>query len=80
MDATDPQTAQVLTLPEMVAKYFAPGEGDRSRLLTTTDIFDIIDEHAPKRFSSAEMHEVLTALHFQARAIGDVIYWSVRNL
>ena len=80
METTDPTTAQELTLSAMVSKFFTPDEGPGARLLATTDIFEIIDQHAPQRYHISEMHDALTALNFQACAIGDVIYWSLRNL
>lgn len=78
MDATDSTPPQPLTLQEMVAKYFTPDDTPQARLMTTTDIFATIDDHVPGRYIIAELYDVLTALQFRARAIGDVIYWSLR--
>lgn len=75
MDATDHPP---ITLPEMVSKFFEPDASTTARLKSTTDLYDIIAEHAPGKFRVEDLHDVLIQLGYQARPVGDIIYWSLR--
>lgn len=69
-----------ITLKDMLLKHFAPApESDQGRSLkSTSDLFAILDEHAPGKFKVEELYDVLIIGGFQDKLVGESIVWSVR--
>lgn len=68
------------TLKEMLMKHFAPAKDSDpgKNLKSTSDLFRIVDEHAPGKFELEDMYDVLTALGFVDKLVGDTIMWAVQ--
>lgn len=71
--------AEHTNLQQLIALHFTPGTtGTKdSKDRSTTDIFAILDEHAPGLFSPGEVYTTLKATGYESRLVGDEIVWSV---
>lgn len=68
-----------ITLKDMLLDHFAPAHaGDTKRSWkTTTDLFNILDEHAPGQFDVTQLFPILRAAGFVDKLMGDAIMWDV---
>ncbi len=66
------------TMRDMLLDHFAPATEDRQgHLKSTTDLFAIMDEHAPGRFSLNELFDLLRKEGFRDKLVGDTLMWMV---
>lgn len=75
MEETDLQILQ-----DLLAKHYMPGQaGDRkAKQVTTMDLFAILDQHAPGRFTPGLLFDALRAAGFVDRLVGDELCWLVQ--
>lgn len=73
-------TEEEPTLQSMLAKHFEPAdESDAKRMMkSTTDLFAILDEHAPGKWKVSDLHDVMVRAGYQDKLVGEVILWSLR--
>lgn len=66
-----------LTAEAILLKHFAPGEGQEanSRFMSTSDVFAVIDEHAPGRYTQIEVYEALQKNDFRNKLMETSINW-----
>lgn len=69
-----------ITLQGMLLKHFAPaGDGDKDRMMkSTTDLFRILDEHAPGKFQANELYDVLAGNGFEDKLVGQDLLWGLK--
>lgn len=79
MDQLD-DTKRLEELRELFLRHFAVGAPGSvtAKQMTTSDLFAIIDQHAPNHFEAGMLFEVLRTSGFQDRLVGDELTWCVQ--
>lgn len=67
-------------LRELFTTHFeaAAIDDQRGQMKTTSELFHILDEHAPARFHQGELFDLLREMKVPTRLVGDELRWSVR--
>lgn len=66
------------TMRDMLLQHFAPATSEeKAQMKTTSDIFNILDEHAPGRFSRHDLFDLLRNEGFADKLVGDTLIWLV---
>ena len=68
---------EAITIKEMLLTHFAPGTKEQATMKSTSDLFRILDEHAPGKFFAHELYDVLRENGFSDILVGDVLMWQV---
>jgi hypothetical protein len=66
-------------LHELLNKHFppAPGESDQRKMMSTSDLYAILDEHAPGQFIPGQLFEAMQNLGYARKLVGEQLMWSV---
>ncbi len=66
-------------LRELLKKHFRPGtENDGTAVMrTTSQMFAILDEHAPGEFSSNDVYQEMRKQGFTEKLIAEELRWAV---
>lgn len=71
------QATVTITIKDMLLQHFAPAEAAKASMKSTTDLFRILDEHAPGKFVVNDLYDVLRAEGFKDQLVGDALMWLV---
>lgn len=66
-----------ITIKDMLLQHFAPADGSKADMKSTTDLFRILDEHAPGKFIVNDLFDVLREEGFKDALVGDALMWKV---
>lgn len=69
-------------LKQLLQKHFMASVPSlpHSTTKSTSEIFSILDEHAPGKFVIGELYDVLIAAGFCDRLLGDDLVWDIAPL
>jgi hypothetical protein len=66
-------------LARLLAAHFAPGASDDCSRMTTEDIYQAIDKHAPGVYHPSEVFATLQQCAYRTQRVGETLYWLVHR-